>query len=279
MTGEHAPATYDKPTKAVILARGLGTRMRKESQDATLTEEQAQVADQGVKAMISVGRPFLDYVISGLADAGFTDVCLVIGPEHDMIRDYYDSQEKRRVNISYAIQEEPLGTGNAVLAAEEFAGDDRVLVINSDNYYPVEGFEKIRQVPGSGLIGFERQSLLDNSNIAPERIAAFALAVANDRGELKDFVEKPSEETIRELGEDGKLSMNLWLFTPKIFEAARKIDLSPRGEYELGDAVAQARAEGETFTLVPLSAGVLDLSNRDDIASVKDALADVPVTL
>ena len=129
-----ATETIAPPTKAVILARGLGSRMRKEANGVELSEEQSKAASAGVKAMISVGRPFLDHVITALADAGFTEVCLVIGPEHDMIRDYYDSVEKSRVTISYAVQEEPLGTANAVLAAEEFAGQDRVLVINSDNY-------------------------------------------------------------------------------------------------------------------------------------------------
>lgn len=58
--------------------------MRKEADGVALDAEQSRAADAGVKAMISVGRPFLDHVISALADAGFTDVCLVIGPEHDI---------------------------------------------------------------------------------------------------------------------------------------------------------------------------------------------------
>ena len=125
---------HGTPRKAIILARGLGSRMRKESEGVALSSEQSAAADAGVKAMISIGRPFLDHVISALADAGFVDVCLVIGPEHDIIRNYYDALDKSRVTIGYAVQEEPLGTANAVLAAEAFAGDDRVLVINSDNY-------------------------------------------------------------------------------------------------------------------------------------------------
>ncbi len=67
-------------TKAVILARGLGTRMRHEDPETTLAPEQAAIADAGLKAMIPVGRPFLDYVLSGLADAGFSDVCIVVAP-------------------------------------------------------------------------------------------------------------------------------------------------------------------------------------------------------
>ena len=56
---------------------------------ARLDAAQADAAGSGLKAMIPVGRPFLDYVLSALADAGFTRACLVIGPEHGVVRDHY----------------------------------------------------------------------------------------------------------------------------------------------------------------------------------------------
>ncbi|GAA4908576.1 sugar phosphate nucleotidyltransferase [Tessaracoccus lubricantis] len=266
--------SYEAPHKAVILARGLGSRMRKEAEGVALSEEQSKAADAGVKAMISVGRPFLDHVISALADAGFTDICLVIGPEHDMIREYYDNVAKERITVSYAIQEEPLGTANAVLAAEEFAGDDRVLVINSDNYYPAEALELLADVPGSALVGFTRNGMLTKSNIAPDRIAAFALATADAEGNLDELVEKPSQETIERLGDDAVISMNCWLCTPAIFAAAKAIPMSARGEYEITDAVRRAIEDGDPYKVVKADAGVLDMSNRGDIASVVEALGD-----
>ena len=61
-------------TRAVILARGLGTRMRKTDDAASLSPAQAAAADTGVKGMIPIGRPFMDFLISALADAGLTDV-------------------------------------------------------------------------------------------------------------------------------------------------------------------------------------------------------------
>ena len=64
-------------TRAVILARGLGTRMRRSDAEADLSDDQAAVAATGVKALIPIGRPFLDYVLSALADAGIVSVCLV----------------------------------------------------------------------------------------------------------------------------------------------------------------------------------------------------------
>ncbi|MDO5736579.1 MAG: nucleotidyltransferase family protein [Propionibacteriaceae bacterium] len=269
------------PHKAVILARGLGSRMRKEAEGVSLDESQSAAAAAGVKAMISMGaeRPFLDYVISALADAGFTEVCLVIGPEHDMIRDYYNSVEKKRVTISFGIQEEPLGTANAVLGAEEFAGEDRVLIINSDNYYPAEALRLLADVPGSALVGFDRTAMLEQSNIPADRIAAFALATSDAEGNLDELVEKPDEATIERLGDSAVLSMNCWLCSPAIFDAARAIPMSARGEYEITDAVRAAIDAGDPYRIVRAEVGVLDMSNRGDIASVMEALGDAAVSL
>lgn len=270
----------NKPAhKAVILARGLGSRMRKQATGVNLDKSQQAAADQGVKAMITVGRPFLDHVMTALADAGFTDICLVIGPEHDIIRDYYDSIPKSRIRISYAVQQEPLGTANALLSAEDFAGEDRVLVINSDNYYPASALELFAEAPGSALIGFEKQAMLSDSNIAEDRIQAFALATTDADGNLAELVEKPDPETADRLGAGALVSMNCWLCSPAIFPAARSIPKSARGEYEITDAVRAAIAAGDPYQVLPASVGVLDLSNRGDIASVAEALGDREVNL
>ena len=130
--------------KAVIMARGLGTRMRKQDDSAVLDNGQSVAANTGVKAMIPIGRPFLDYVLSALADAGYTRACLVIGPEHQAVRDYFEVQSPpKRIRVEFAIQEKPLGTADAVLAARKFAGDDLFLLMNSDNYYPIEALRRL----------------------------------------------------------------------------------------------------------------------------------------
>lgn len=276
-TTDHAVPT--PPTKAVILARGLGTRMRRVDEGAVLDARQAQVAASGVKAMIDVGRPFLDYVISALADVGITEVCLVIGPEHDVLREYAARTSGGRVAVTTAVQAEPRGTAGAVSAAEDFAGQDRVIVLNSDNYYPVPALARLAEAPGSALLGFDRQALVEQSNIPADRVRAFALVTQDADGALTGLVEKPDEEQLAAYGQDTPVSMNAWLFTPAIFRASAQVAPSPRGELEIIDAVMLAREHGETFTVVPVAAGVLDMSSRGDVAAVQEALAGVEVAL
>ena len=154
-----------------------------------------------------------------------------------------------------------------------------MLVINSDNYYPAAALRLLADVPGSALVGFTREGLLTRSNIAPEKIAAFALATADADGNLAELVEKPDAETALRLGPGAVVSMNCWLCGPAIFDAARAIPRSARGEYEITDAVRAAIAAGDPYAVVVSDNGVLDMSARGDIASVAAALGDREVVL
>lgn len=267
--------------KAVILARGLGKRMRQVDENAVIDAEQAAVADQGIKAMIPIGRPFLDYVLSALADADCCDVCLVIGPEHAGVRQYYERPGLLdRVRVSFAIQVRPLGTADAVLAAESFAGEDRFLVMNADNYYPVAAYAALRDLGEPGLVAFGRDALLADGRIAPDRIMKFALLDVDAEGYLRRIVEKPDERTARAMGAAALVSMNLWCFDAGIFEPCRTVAPSLRGELELPVAVQHAiDAYGRRFRVVPMHAPVLDLSSRADIAGVASRLATIDVRL
>lgn len=271
-------STEARPTKAVILARGLGTRMRKAA-STELSEKQQQVAALGVKAMMPIGdgddgHPFVNYVISALADAGLTDICLVIGDEHGFIRDYYDGLEKSRVKVSYAIQAEPKGTADAVLAAREFCGDDRFVMLNSDNYYPASSVSKLVQAPGTATLAFDAKSLIAKSNIPAERVQAFAILDADENGHLTDIIEKPSEEELAAHPEP-QVSMNCFMFEPSIFDACERIEPSPRGELEIQSAIRLLVSEGTPMTVVPSTDGVLDMSGRGDIPSVVEALSSI----
>jgi len=274
--------TASRTTQAVILARGLGTRMRRDAGqgegDASLSPEQRAAAATGSKGMMPLGaRPFLDYVLSALADAGITDVVLVIGPEHDQLREYFDvTSPPERVRVHFAIQQEPRGTADAVLSARGAVNDAPFLVLNSDNYYPVAAYSALADLGASGLIGFEAETLVREGGIEPERVLKYALVDATDDGWLRAIREKPAADDPLALRAERWVSMNVWSFTPVIFEACARIRPSARGELEIQDAVTLAMNElGERFRVLPMRAGVLDLSSRADVALVASRLAGV----
>jgi glucose-1-phosphate thymidylyltransferase len=250
--------------------------MRKEDRSASLDRQQAHIADAGVKAMIPIGRPFLDYVLSGLADAGYSEVCLIIGPEHGIIRDYYRDHAPRRVQIAFAVQEYPLGTADAVSAAKDFVGQEHFLVINSDNYYPVETLRGLRELGESGIALFDRDRLVAGSNIPEDRVLKFAVAKVNAEDCLERIYEKPLPETIQALGSPVYVSMNSWMFSPVIFRACQSVHPSARGELELTDAVQYAiDVLKERFRVLTYQSPVLDMSSRSDIAAIADRLRGV----
>jgi len=266
--------------KIIILARGLGTRMRRDDAVAGIDGRQAAMADIGVKAMIPIGRPFLDYVLSAAADAGYRHACLVIGPEQEAIRKYYGEEiAAERLDVAFASQAEPKGTADAVAAAESFADGGPFAVINSDNYYPVEALRGLREQPGCAAALFERDAML-TGNVSEERIRRLAVARIDADGNLEGIIEKPDDDALTSLPRPLWVSMNCWRFGPSIFEACRAIKPSPRGEFELPDAVGHAvGALGEQFRALKFRLPVLDMTSRADIASVAAILADIEVKL
>ena len=267
--------------KAVILSAGLGTRMQKTDPDSGLTGKQSEVAQTGVKGMIPIGRPFLDYVLHAVADGGFRRICLVIGPDHHSIRKYYEETLTcSRITIEFAVQEKPLGTADALRAATGFAAGDPFVAMNADNYYPAETLAALREVDGSGLIAYDREGLLDGGNIPADRIARFAIVETDEQGCLTRIVEKPDPEVLAQQSGPIGVSMNCWRFEESIFEACDAIEPSERGELEIPDAVQYSIDRlGVRFRAVPFSAPVLDLTHRTDIAGVAEKLADHPVDL
>ena len=249
--------------KAVILARGLGTRMRTEDASVSLDSAQEEAASAGLKTLVPIvnGKTLLDFILENLSAAGFTRICLVIGDEHEKIRSFCASKP---YDISFVIQKEPLGTSDAVLSAESFAGGDLFLVVNSDNLYPVESLRRLREAGVQGFVAYDHRSMVEHSNIPEERICKFAEVAVDEDDCLLEIIEKPAHPR-----EEGLVSMNAWLFSPNIFKACKAIGPSSRGEYEITSAVAYAITElGEKFHAVRSYEGVLDLSGRADVDSI-----------
>jgi len=290
-------------SRAVVLARGLGTRMREPDPAVTLTAEQHRAANAGLKPMVPVhGRPFLEYVLGAVADAGIRQVALIVAPDHLVIRRHFEEHAPSRLAISFVVQAEALGTANAVLAAEQWTGGEPFLVMNADNLYPVQALADLASLDEPGLLAFEADDLVRTGNIPAARVKAFALVQTDDDGYLMRIVEKPndlpseggsheiqqgrgSHETQQGGGshtqqkshtqqnpvasafrrKDLLVSMNCWRFDARILGACRDVPRSSRGEFELPEAVMLAMTRGVRFRTLHARGPVLDLSRRADM--------------
>lgn len=268
--------------------RRVNEQVNTPSQDArALDAAQRAAADRGLKAMIPVGgnratgkapRPFLDYILSGLADVGITDVVLVLAPspEQDSIREYFDTTAPpARVRVRVAEQVDPLGTANAVVAAARVIGNAPFLVLNADNYYPEDALRALTTMTSAGTIAFDRDTLVRESNIDAERVGAFAALQVTSTGQLTGIIEKPGTRTDRGSDSTRWVGMNCWTVSPALVDVCERVPLSARGEYELPEAVALAVHEGMYVQAHPMYASVLDLSQRSDIHSVAERLTAI----
>jgi len=246
--------------------------MRERDPGAALTDAQRRAAEHGHKAMMPIhGRPFLDYVLSALADAGLTRTALVVAPDFDRLREYYEREAPpSRLRLDFVVQPEARGTADAVLAAEAWTAGEPFLALNGDNLYPMAVLRDLAALNEPGLPAFDADDLVRGGNIPPERVAAFALLDLGDDGYLRSIVEKPGD-----LRPEGRsyISMNVWRLDARIFDACRDVPRSVRGEYELPEAVGLAIARGVRFRAIPACGPVLDLSRRADAADVERRVA------
>lgn len=113
------------PQTAVILAGGLGTRLRNTVPDKP-------------KVMAPVaGRPFLDYVLSYLAKQGIKRVILSIGYMAEQVRAFVDTGSRWGIHPTYCQEVEPLGTGGALRLASEQVHDPAFFALNGDTLFQV----------------------------------------------------------------------------------------------------------------------------------------------
>ena len=269
--------------KAVILARGKGTRMQEQQEDDVLSPEASEMASRGLKGLIPVGgRPFLDYIVDRFWQAGVDRVGLVVAPDCTEMEEYAAGVTKRSpATVECCVQEEALGTADAVLSAEEFVGTDSFVLSNSDNLCPADALEKLAggAADRCAIAAFNRDELAAEGNISPDRVRAFAVVNISEDGRLRGIVEKPDDPERFARGDELWVNMNLYRFTPEVFDACRRIEPhGERNELELTDAVDLLIREERPFDVEFCRGGALDLTHRTDIPGAQRALEGVELS-
>lgn len=275
----------------VILAGGISSRMKKNSTPAFLDTKILKEAQVKSKSMLSVGessRPFLDYVLYNIENAGYRNVVIVVGEKDPTIIEYYEQKggknQFKHLVITYATQKipkgriKPFGTADALFVAlkskPEWNGQS-FTVCNSDNIYSTHALQLLLDDSHqNAMIDYDRDGL----SFDKARIEAFSVIQIDKNGFLVDIIEKPSPEDIEKAKDlSGRIgvSMNIFKFSfDMILPFLEAVPLHPiRQEKELPSAVKMMVAKHpQSIFTIPLTEHVIDLTSQSDIPEVKEYL-------
>ena len=233
-----------KIDRAVLLAAGRGTRMRE------LTAELP-------KPMIKVrGKPILLHIVEGLQAAGIKDFLIIVGYQGDAVRDYFGDGTCFGLQIKYATQVVQDGTGRVVDLARDFVDQSPFVLSYGDILVDPENYKSIVDLADEieAIVSVKQN----------EDVSKGGAVFVNERMEVTDIREKspPGETTSR------WYNAGVYAFRPSIFDWTAKLQPSPRGEYELTDAIRDLAQSGRKMQALELTGEWADVRDPEILAQL-----------
>ena len=252
--------------KGLILSGGAGTRLR------PLTHTRA-------KQLVPIAnKPVLFYGIEDMADAGITDIAIVVGDTRQEIQDAVGDGSRFGVSVTYIPQDAPLGLAHCVLIARDFLGDDCFVMYLGDNMLEqglgqfVERFEQERE---------QNPSLLDDAAAEPCRAqilltpvqnpSSFGVAEIGPGGDVVNLVEKPADPP------SDLALVGVYIFDAAVHEAVAAIEPSARGELEITDAIDWLIRNGHRVSHQMLDGWWIDTGKKDPLLECNRLVLDTVV--
>jgi dTDP-glucose pyrophosphorylase len=248
--------------KAVILAAGKGTRMR-------------ELTNELPKPMLRVqGKPILEHIVSGLLGAGIRDFFIVTGWHAEAIENHFGDGSKWGARIAFGRQAVQDGTGKAPELAREFIGASPFLLTYGDILVPPATYpqmlRRFEEGPFAGVITVTRG----------EDVTKGGLNFFDEQFCLKRLVEKPSPEQLEQLHRDGWLkpgapawyNAGIYIFRPSLFGFTARLQKSPRGEYELTDAISAMIAAGRKLAGLQIQGRWVDVRDPETLAKLESGM-------
>jgi UDP-N-acetylglucosamine diphosphorylase / glucose-1-phosphate thymidylyltransferase / UDP-N-acetylgalactosamine diphosphorylase / glucosamine-1-phosphate N-acetyltransferase / galactosamine-1-phosphate N-acetyltransferase len=246
--------------KAVILAAGKGTRMRE------LTNEMPKPM-----LLTGQGKPILEVILEGIVAAGIREIFIVTGFRAEVIENYFGDGSKWNVKIAYGRQVVQNGTGKAPEPAAPFVADSPFLLTYGDILVPPVTYKRMIERYGSG----------DFSGVITvtrgQDVTKGGLDFFDDQFCLERLVEKPSPAQLEELRQSGRLkpgdpvwyNAGIYIFNPVVFEFTAKLQKSPRGEYELTDAISGMVESGHKLAGLEIEGRWVDVRDPEVLQQLR----------
>jgi dTDP-glucose pyrophosphorylase len=245
--------------KAVILAAGKGTRMRDLTTDVP-------------KPMLKVhDKPILEHILEGLLSAGVREIFIVTGYRAEVIENYFQDGSRWGIRIAFGRQAVQNGTGKAPELAREFIGDSPFILTYGDILVKPETYKnmvsRFGEAEFSGLV-----TVTGGEDVTKGGLNFFDEAFC-----FRRVVEKPSLEQVETLRRDGWLkpgqkvwyNAGIYLFRPVVFDFTARLEKSPRGEYELTDALNAMVAAGHRIAGMEIEGRWVDVRDPEVLAGLQ----------
>jgi len=233
-----------KIDKAVLLAAGRGTRMRDLTADLP-------------KPMIKVrGKPILLHIVEGLQTAGIKNFLIIVGYHGDTVREYFGDGTCFGLRIKYATQVVQDGTGRVVDLARDFTENSPFVLSYGDILVDPHNYKSIVD------LGDDVEAIISVKR--DEDVSKGGAVFLNEQMDLIDLREKPKP------GEATSPWYNagLYAFRPSIFEFTARLQPSPRGEYELTDAIRELAQSGKKVKALELTGEWADVRDPEILAKL-----------
>lgn len=230
-------------TKAVVLAAGRGTRMRELTQSMP-------------KPMVEVcGKPVLSYILEGLRDAGVRQILIVVGYRKEVVVDHFRGGSALGIEIVYREQISQDGTGKVVELAREFCGPDPFILSYGDIVVDPSIYLLLAQPDDADL------TLTVRHTQDPSKGGAVYL---NERFEVIDLREKQ----LLEESATPWYNAGIYAFKSTIFPYVASLEKSPRGEYELTDAIRAMARDGKKVKAIEIKGYWADVRDPETLSAL-----------
>jgi dTDP-glucose pyrophosphorylase len=217
------------------------------------------------------GKPILEHIVTGILTAGIRDIFIVTGWRAEVIETHFSDGSEWGARIATGRQAVPDGTGKAPELAKKFIGHSSFLLTYGDILVPPATYpqmlRRFHEGDFAGVITVTRG----------EDVTKGGLNFFDEKFCLKRLVEKPSPEQLEQLRRDGWLkprapvwyNAGIYIFRPSLFDFTARLHKSPRGEYELTDAISAMVTAGHKLAGLEIQGRWVDVRDPETLARLE----------